>query len=73
MSATLDEMEFYLRRHIRAAEDIADVNQEELARRGVPYGERMAILEKAEGAAREAKALRAALEIVQLAGVPKTR
>ncbi len=62
---TKDKVLFHLSRHVRAVEDIAEVDLEFMAKRGMSYGERRTAVAKAEEAKPEAEALRAALECVQ--------
>jgi hypothetical protein len=60
-----DKVLFYLGRHLRAAEEKANVDLLQAAKEGKSYPERRAALEKTEEAGHEARALRRAFEYIR--------
>jgi len=65
MSMKKEKILFYLSRHLRAAEDRAKVDQEELARQGKNYSERLKRTEESDGAMDEREALQIAYDFVR--------
>ena len=62
------QAEIHLQRLVKDAESLAEVDQESLAGQGVPYSQRMKLVEEAEKAKPKAEALRYALQRLRFVG-----
>lgn len=61
---------FFVRRHLRALDEVVDLDQKELAEKDVPHGVRLQLERAAEANVLERDAIRAAVDFI-LAKMPE--